>query len=127
MLYAARGGRTLRAIAPFCGALPGDESLIPELCPTVASYGGLDQVFGALGPTLETALDGAAIPNDVRTYPDAGHSFMNQHHGLLARLGAQSRMHVAFDEAASADAWTRVLAFFGEHLAGGAAPDRGAA
>ena len=37
MLYAARGGRSLRAIAPFYGALPADESIIPDLCPTVAS------------------------------------------------------------------------------------------
>ena len=118
MLYAARGGRNLRAIAPFYGALPGDESMIPDLCPTVASYGGRDRVFGALGPTLEAALDGAGIPNDVKTYPDAGHSFMSQHDGVLARLGPSSPMHTAFDEAASSDAWARVLAFFGEHLAG---------
>ena len=118
MLYAARGGRRLRAIAPFYGALPGDESLIPDLCPTVASYGGRDRVFGALGPTLAAALDGAGIPNDVKTYPDAGHSFMNRHDGVLARLGPYSPMHAAFDEPASTDAWARVLAFFGEHLAG---------
>jgi carboxymethylenebutenolidase len=122
MLYAARGGRHLRAIAPFYGALPGDESMIPDLCPTVASYGGRDRVFGSLGPALEAALDDAGIPNDVKTYPEAGHSFMSRHGGLVGAIGPHLPMHDAFDEAASTDAWDRVLAFFGEHLAGDAAP-----
>jgi carboxymethylenebutenolidase len=124
MLYAARGGRNLRAIAPFYGALPGDESMIPDLCPTVASYGGRDGVFGALGPRLKAALDVAGIPNDVKTYPDAGHSFMSRHDGLLGAIGPWTPMRDAFDEEASTDAWARVLAFFGEHLAG-ALPDGG--
>jgi carboxymethylenebutenolidase len=124
MLYAARGGRDLRAIAPFYGALPSDESLIPALCPTVASYGGRDRVFGGLGPTLASALDAAGIPNDVKTYPEAGHSFMNRHEGLLAKVGPYSPMHDAFDETASTDAWARVLTFLDEHLAAGAEPDR---
>ena len=117
MLYAARGGRYLRAIAPFYGALPADESLIPEICPTVASYGGRDGAFGTVGPTLKAALDDAGIVNDVKTYPEAGHSFMNQHGGLMGKLGPHLPMHAAFDEGASTDAWERVLAFFDEHLA----------
>jgi carboxymethylenebutenolidase len=120
MLYAARGGRQLRAIAPFYGALPADESLIPDLCPTVASYGGRDKSFGALGPRLAAALDEAGIPNDVKTYPDAGHSFMSRHGGLMGAVGPLMPMHPAFDEDASTDAWARVLAFFDEHLAGAA-------
>jgi carboxymethylenebutenolidase len=116
MLYAARGGRRLRAIAPFYGALPADESIIPDLCPTVASYGGRDRVYGSVGPRLEQALDAARIANDVKTYPDAGHSFMNRHDGVLGAIGPHLPMHDAFDEAASTDAWARVLAFFGEHL-----------
>ncbi len=118
MLYAARGGRNLRAIAPFYGALPGDESMIPDLCPTIASYGGRDAVFGKLGPRLEKGLTDAGVPNDVKTYPDAGHSFMNRHEGLVGAVGPHLPMHDAFDEAASTHAWARVLAFFGEHLAG---------
>jgi len=117
MLYAARGGRRLRAIAPFYGALPADDSIIAELCPTVASYGGRDAMMGANGPRLQAALDAAGIPNDVRTYPRAGHSFMNHHDGLLGRLTPLMPTHGGFEPAAAEDAWTRVLAFFAMHLA----------
>ncbi len=129
LLYAARGGRDLRAIAPFYGALPADNSIIPDVCPTVASFGGRDGFFGRNGPTLEAALVKAGIPHDVKTYPDAGHSFMSRHAGILGAVGPRTPMHARFDEPASEDAWTRVLSFFDEHLAareagGGATPAR---
>lgn len=116
LLYAARGERKLQAIAPFYGDLPADESIIPEICPTVASFGGRDGFFGRNGPKLEAALAAAGIPHDVKTYPDAGHSFMNRHSGLMATIGPRTPMRARFDEPASEDAWGRVLAFFGEHL-----------
>lgn len=117
ILYAARGGRSLRAIAPFYAGMPADESIIPAVCPVVASYGGRDGIFGNLGPKLETALADAGIPHDVKTYPDAGHSFMSRHEGLVATIAPRTPMHARFDPDASEDAWGRVLAFFGEHLA----------
>jgi carboxymethylenebutenolidase len=121
MLYAARGGRPLRAVAPFYGALPRDRSLIGDLCPTVASYGGRDRVFGKLGTELEAALNEAGIPNDVKTYPEAGHSFMSRHGGLIGALGPRTPMRDEYDPEAAEDAWSRVLAFFATHLAARAA------
>ena len=117
ILYAARGGRDLRAIAPFYGGMPADESIIPAVCPVVASYGARDGTFGKVGPKLEAALDAAGVPNDVKTYPDAGHSFMNQHDGLIAKMAPVLPTRAGFNPDASEDAWARVLAFFGEHLA----------
>jgi carboxymethylenebutenolidase len=117
ILYAARGGRDLRAIAPFYGAMPGDASVIPDLCPVVASYGGRDRAFGDVGPKLEAALDVAGVAHDVKTYPDAGHSFMNRHEGLMAAVSPRLPTRTGFDPEASEDAWGRVLAFFAEHLA----------
>ena len=117
LLYAARGGRSLRAVAPFYAALPDDEAIIPDVCPTVASFGGRDGMFGKNGPKLEDALRAAGIPNDVKTYPEAGHSFMSRHDGLLAKMDRLPPMRAGFDGPASEDAWARVLAFFGEHLA----------
>jgi carboxymethylenebutenolidase len=117
ILYAARGGRDLRAVAPFYGAMPADDSIIPALCPVVASYGGRDLTLGKTGPKLAAALDAAGIPNDVKTYPGAGHSFMSHHDGLAARLAPVLPTRMGFDPEASEDAWGRVVAFFGEHLA----------
>jgi carboxymethylenebutenolidase len=117
ILYAARGGRQLRAIAPFYGSLPADETIIPDVCPTVASYGGRDRALGRKGPPLEAALEAAGIPHDVKTYPEAGHSFMNRHEGVMRTISPFLPMQAGYDETASADAWGRVLAFFGEHLA----------
>jgi dienelactone hydrolase len=42
---------------------------------------------------------------------------MSQHDGLMARVSPWTPMHTGFDPDASEDAWGRVLAFFGEHLA----------
>ncbi len=117
ILYAAAGGRDLRAVAPFYARLPADMSVIPQVCPVVASYGGRDRALGANGPRLDAALEAAGIPHDVKTYPDAGHSFMNQHDGVLGAVMRRGPSRAGFDPDASEDAWARMLAFFGEHLA----------
>jgi carboxymethylenebutenolidase len=92
-------------------------SVIPEICPVVASFGGRDARYGKNGPALEAALEEAGVPHDVKTYPDAGHSFMSRHEGLVPALMARGPMRLGHDAEASEDAWARVLAFFGEHLA----------
>jgi carboxymethylenebutenolidase len=59
------------------------------------------------------------VAHDVKEYPDAGHSFLNDHDPaefnalivLLARV-SNSRYH----EASAADARQRILAFFDAHL-----------
>jgi carboxymethylenebutenolidase len=117
IVYAAAGGRDLRAVAPFYARLPADMSVIPQVCPMVASYGGRDRALRANGPRLEAALEAAGIPHDVKTYPDAGHSFMNRHEGILQAVMRRSPSMAGFDPEASEDAWARMLAFFGEHLA----------
>ena len=68
---------------------------------------------------LEAALDaGRASPHDVKTYPDAGHSFMSRaRRASWERSGRGPRCTPASTSRPSADAWARVLAFFGEHLA----------
>ncbi len=117
ILYAARGEHELRAVAPFYAGLPADMSIIPEICPVVASYGGRDGTFGKNGPRLEAALADAGVPHDVKTYPDAGHSFMSQHDGLLLAVMRRGPSKLGYQEEAAEDAWARVLGFFGEHLA----------
>ena len=77
-----------------------DKKLGTPSCPTLLFYGGKDVYI----PSDE--IDGvrAHHGDDVIVYPDAQHGFM--------RDGSES-----YSPDAAADAWTRTIAFFGEHLA----------
>ena len=93
----------LKAIAPFYGANPRPLDAVQRACPVVGSYPEKDFTAGA-GHALDKALDRHGIAHDIKIYPGAGHSFFND----------RGR---AYDKAAATDSWTRVLGFFGEHLA----------
>jgi carboxymethylenebutenolidase len=56
------------------------------------------------------------VDHDVKTYPEAGHSFMSHGSGPVAWIGARTRMRAGYAEAAAEDAWARMLAFFDRHL-----------
>ena len=117
LLYAARGGQPVRVVAPFYAAVPRDDAILGDLCPTVASYGGRDFAFRGGAARLEEALTRLGIPHDVKRYPSAGHGFMSRHSPLLTRIEHLTPMGGGYDEPAAEDAWRRMLAFFGTHLA----------
>jgi carboxymethylenebutenolidase len=102
------------ASAPFYGVpLPRNlDRTLSGACPIVASFGRRD-VLGIGAPEkLRRTVNAHHITADIKVYPEAGHSFANQ-------LPAQPLLRVAgfgYNEAATADAWTRVFTFFGEHL-----------
>jgi carboxymethylenebutenolidase len=102
------------ASAPFYGVpLPRqlDETL-KGACPIVASFGRRDPIGMGAGAKLQRTVDALGIPADIKTYPNAGHSFAN-------KLPAQPLLRVArfgYDEDATEDAWRRIFAFFGEHM-----------
>jgi carboxymethylenebutenolidase len=105
LLMAARA--PLRAAAVFYGAVPKSPAALEGVCPVVAGYGGRDRLFAPQGRRLQQHLV---------IYPAAGHSFMNRHDGVAARLGAWGPMKVGYDPAAAEDSWRRIAAFFAEHL-----------
>jgi carboxymethylenebutenolidase len=108
------GPKGFAASAPFYGTpLPRhlDETLDAS-CPIVASFGGHDPIGIGAPARLRKIVDAKHITSDIKVYPGAGHSFANQ-------LPAQQLLRITgfgYNEAATADAWTRVFAFFGEHL-----------
>ena len=55
------------------------------------------------------------MPHDVKVYPAAGHSFISPKPASLAPLVALARLN--YDKEAAEDAWQRIFAFFGTHLA----------
>ena len=93
----------LKAIAPFYGATPKPIEAVKRSCPVVGSYPEKD--FSATaGRALDEALGRFGIEHDIKIYPGARHSFFND----------RGR---AFDRAAADDSWSRVMSFFGKHLA----------
>jgi carboxymethylenebutenolidase len=106
------------ASAPFYGT-PLPRSLSETLdgaCPIVASFGGRDPLGIGAANKLREVTAAKQITADIKAYPGAGHSFANE-------LPAQPLLRVAgfgYNRAAADDAWSRVFAFFGEHLGAGA-------
>jgi len=105
------------ASAPFYGTLPRNLSeTLDGACPIVASFGSRDPLCKGAPDRLREATDAKKIKTDIKVYPRVGHSFANT-------LPAQPLLRIAgfgYDRAATEDAWSRVFAFFGEHLAAGA-------
>lgn len=86
-------------------------------CPVVASYGGRDVSLRGAAAELDRVLTALGTEHDVKEYPGAGHSFLNDEYfgpGLLhpiQRIGG-----LGPDPLAAADAWARIEAFFARHL-----------
>lgn len=116
LLFAAKA--PLGAAAVFYGDVPKDETPLEAACPVVAGYGGRDAVFGKFAARLEDHLNVLGVENDIKVYPDAGHSYMSEHTGLLNKLASWGPMKVGFNPKAAEDSWRRVDAFFAEHLGG---------
>jgi carboxymethylenebutenolidase len=88
-------------------------------CPVVGSYGAEDPGNRGTGERLERVLTSVGVEHDVRTYDDAGHSFMNDHDpaDLPALLAVLTRLTGdPYDEPASSDARRRIVEFFDRHL-----------
>ncbi len=106
------------ASAPNYGSLPKDlDKAMEGACPIVASYGYMDIPFRKIPAKLEEVLTRKEIPHDVKSYPNAGHSFLNDGPAgpkLLQPL--MKVMSIGPEPESAKDAWQRIDAFFGEHL-----------
>jgi carboxymethylenebutenolidase len=96
----------------------GAERALAGACPVIASYGGRDRATQGRPERLQRALAAAGVEHDVKTYPDAGHSFLStERYPLGVRtLGELMGMHAGPNAAAAEDAWRRIDAFFDVHL-----------
>jgi carboxymethylenebutenolidase len=109
--------RCIRSIINYGGKLPPDvDDFLKTACPVVGSYGGKSRWEHGVADQLEQALQRALIAHDVKEYPDAGHSFMNNKAQFLFKLLRFSG--IAYNEAATLDARRRIAAFFHTHLQG---------
>jgi carboxymethylenebutenolidase len=115
LTYAASSPPGLRAAAVNYGQVPADAEPLRGICPVVASYGGRDRVLGPQGERLRGHLRALGVEHDVKTYPDAGHSFMTAGHHPIGRL-VYLPLHLGYESRSAEDAWARVFAFFERHI-----------
>jgi carboxymethylenebutenolidase len=99
----------------YGGKLPPDvDEFLKTACPVVGSYGGKSHFEKGVADELERALQRALVPHDVKEYPDAGHSFMNNKEQFWFKLLRFAG--IAYNEPAAMDARRRISAFFHMHL-----------
>jgi len=88
-------------------------------CPIVGSYGAKDPTLRGAAARLEQILTANGVVHDVREYPDAGHSFLNNHDPadapfvfrILAKI-----VWAKYHEPSALDARRRIVSFFNTHL-----------
>jgi carboxymethylenebutenolidase len=96
------------------------EEVLTGACPVVGSYGAKDPATRGAGERLSRILTEVGVDHDVKTYPDVGHSFMNDHDpaDLPALFAVQFRLTGnPYHEPSAQDARRRIVEFFGRHLA----------
>jgi len=93
----------LAAVAPFYGPFMGNLEFTGARAAVLAFYGALDTRVNNSQPMAEAALTAAGLTHEMVTEPNANHAFFND-------------TGMSYNAAAAADAWLRVLAWFGEHL-----------
>lgn len=99
----------------YGGKMPPDvDSFLQAACPVVGSYGGKSRWEKGAANELKKSLERALVPHDVKEYPGAGHSFMNNKQQLWFKL--LRWIDIGYDEPAALDARRRIAAFFHLHL-----------
>jgi carboxymethylenebutenolidase len=119
LMLAPRGG--FDAASVNYGAAGKDaytERFLAGSCPIVGSFGKKDFTLRGAAGRLDRALTAVGVDHDVKEYPDASHSFMNDHDpaDLPAVFKVSARFGMRYDEAAATDARRRIVAFFDAHL-----------
>jgi carboxymethylenebutenolidase len=99
----ASGEPQLAAAVPFYGPLPESPDFAGSKVAVLGLYGALDTRVTSTEPAAKAALDRAGLVNDLVVEPDADHAFFND-------TGPR------YNPAAAADAWKRVLDWFGRYV-----------
>jgi carboxymethylenebutenolidase len=93
----------LKGAVVFYGATPSPERIAAITCPVLGIYGELDARLIEAGPAFEAAMKAAGKPFEYHIYPQAHHAFFND-------------TRPAYHNAASRDAYSRLLAFLEKTL-----------
>jgi carboxymethylenebutenolidase len=101
------------------GPLPPQlEKRLSGACPIVASYGKKDLSTRGAAAKIERVLTRLDVPHDVKLYPNAAHSFLND--AMVGPRPLQPLLRITGfrpEPQTAKDAWRRIETFFAEHLA----------
>jgi carboxymethylenebutenolidase len=100
----------------YGGPIPKDaERLLAGACPIVGSYGAKDRFARGAAADLERVLTAVHVAHDVKEYPDAGHSFLNNHQDVFFKM--MKVVGIGYHAPSAQDARRRIVAFFRTQLA----------
>ena len=86
-------------------------------CPIVGSYGAHDRTLKNAASKLDDALTKVGVVHDVKEYPNAGHSFLNDRPVGPRPLRPLLRIAgIRPEPDSAADAWKRIEEFFASYL-----------
>lgn len=102
------------------GMIDNAETVLANACPIVASYGAKDRSLRSAPEVLERLLTGHGVEHDIKTYPEAGHGFLNDHapgETPIWAAVAGKFANTGYHEPSAIDARQRIITFFDQHLA----------
>jgi carboxymethylenebutenolidase len=99
----AAGALGVSAAVPFYGPLPDNPDFAGTKAAVLGIYGALDTRVTGSQPAAKAALDRAGLVDEMVIEPDADHAFFND-------TGPR------YNATAAADAWHRLLDWFGRYL-----------
>jgi carboxymethylenebutenolidase len=102
-LLLASGEPRLAAAVPFYGPLPDNADFSGSKAAVLAVYAELDSRVNATRDAARVALERAGLPHEIVTFPGVDHAFFND-------TGPR------YNADAAAEAYRRVLAWFGRYL-----------
>jgi carboxymethylenebutenolidase len=100
----ASGAPGVSAAVPFYGPLPANPDFTGSRAAVLAIYGALDARVTGTQAEAKAALDRSGLVDEIVVEPGADHAFFND-------TGPR------YNAGAAADAWQRLLEWFGRHLA----------
>jgi carboxymethylenebutenolidase len=103
MEVAGLGALAVSAAVPFYGPLPDNPDFSGSMAAVLGIYGALDTRVTGSESAAKAALDQAGLVNDLMVEPNADHAFFND-------TGPR------YNAVAAADAWQRLLEWFGRYL-----------
>jgi carboxymethylenebutenolidase len=101
----ASGALGVSAAVPFYGPLPANPDFAGSKAAVLGIYAALDPRVTGSESAAKAALDRAGLVNELLVEPNADHAFFND-------TGPR------YNAAAAADAWQRLLNWFGRYLTG---------